>query len=89
MSNVEESVNESPTLEAQVAKVPNSGSSEYITLPNGHIITTQSIPGAGNGTTSEHMRSLLKGYNPHQYGYHGPIPINKRFRCWDRMWEVK
>lgn len=62
---------------------------DYIVQDNGDIITALSVPGGGNSTASEHMRSLLKGYNPRHYGYDGPLPINKKFQCWGRMWEIK
>lgn len=62
---------------------------DYIALPNGNIISPHSDPGLGSPNASLHMRTMLVGYNPNHYGYTKPIPLNKPFRSWDRLWEVK
>jgi hypothetical protein len=38
---------------------------------------------------SDHVRSLIVGYNPLHYRYHSPIPLNKVFKCWNQLWTIK
>jgi hypothetical protein len=62
---------------------------DYIVQADGNIISPLSKIGAGNATVSNHMQSLLRGYNPRHYGYCNPVPINVEFICWNKKWIVK
>ena len=61
----------------------------FLALDDGCIISSLSQRGVGSAHVSDHVRSLIVGYNPLHYGYHTPIPLNRLFRCWDRLWTVK
>jgi len=74
------------TPKAESSVIPNV---DYILQDNGVIISPLSCRSAARSSSADHMRTMLVGYNPTHYGYNEPIPLNVKFRCWNRLWEVK
>jgi hypothetical protein len=75
---------ESLNLGAQSVGVPiadceNMDSCDFILQSNGNLISPLSASGIENSCHSEHIRSMILGYNPKHYGYCQPIPIGNFF----------